>query len=380
MSDKTKVQWITPEHSYVGNALGYNTHNKFLRKHAQKFLDFDNNAEIALSIVPADMFKPIPGKINVLFTMWEFLDVPNCYIKAFDRCDAIVVPSRFCKEIFKQVTDKPIYVCFEGVEAEQYKYHQRKLPNVSGGEKFRFLWVGAPNPRKGYPLMLEAIKVFEQVQDVEIYIKTTVEKPSLKQFLKNSWDNRKEIMFKDNVRLAWTRSLRRLPTPSLSGKLVRMGKNQNVIFDARSLPFSELVELYKSAHCFILPTFGEGWGLTLCEAMATGCPSIATGVTGCADFFDSQVGYPIEYAIQQQELANYQVVARGYVPNVRHMVDQMVYVCNHYQEALKKGKKASERILNKFTWEKSAMRLADILTEIQLKKGKAKCEAQLSSV
>lgn len=379
MNERPKVMWNTPEHSYVGNALGYATHNKYMKKHAQKYMDFDTQADIALSIIPADLFVPIPGKINVLFTMWEFMDVPNCYIKNFDRCDAIIVPSRFCRDVFRKVTDKPIYVCFEGVEAEQYKFHQRRLPNVSKGEKFRFLWVGAPNPRKGYPLILEAIKVFEQVQDVEIYIKTTVEKPSFKQFLKNSWDNRKAIMFKDDARLAWGRTLRRLPKPSLHGKLTRMGKNDNVIFDARSLPFEELQNLYNSAHCFLLPTFGEGWGLTLCEAMATGCPAIATGVTGCADFFDSEVGYPLRYEIKEQELQNYQVRAHGYVPSVKDMVDHMVYVCNHYPEALKKGKKASERILGKFTWNQSAMRLAEILKEIKAKKGNT-CAAQLSSV
>jgi len=378
--DKPKIHWVTPDHDFVGNALGYASHNRAMRKHAADYLDIDESADIALTIVPADLFKPYPGKINVLFTMWEFLELPNSYIKALDRADVIIVPSRFCKEVFRKYTDKPIYVCFEGVEASEYQHHQRKLPNVGAGEKFRFLWVGAPNPRKGYPLILEAVKVFQGVKDVEIYIKTTVQKTTWLDFIKTTWRKRKEIMTQNKARLSWARILRRMPKPLLANRLTVMGPEKNIIFDTRHLSKKELIDLYNSAHCFLLPTFGEGWGLTLCEAMATGCPSIATAVTGCADFFDDAVGYPLAYGMQEQELQNYKCKATGYVPSPRDLVDKMVYVCNHYPEALKKGKKASERILTKFTWDQAARRLREIIVEVEenhSRNQKAVCRTQV---
>jgi len=370
--EKIKIHWISKEHSIVGNALGYNTHNKFMRKHCQKIMDFDDNADITLTITPADQFVPIPGKFNILFTMWEFLELPESYIKNLSKPDLIIVPSRFCKDLFKKYTDTPIEVCFEGVEAEKYPFHQR-----DNNGKFRFLWVGAPNPRKGYPLILEAVKWIEQMPNMELYIKTTVPKMSWIKTVTNAWkkrrsfwenpktDNIKDVGFRKAWLTAFIRCIRRIPKPYYSDRIKTFGPHKNVFFDTRFLSFDDLVSLYNSANCFILPTFGEGWGLTLCEAMATGAPCIATPITGCADFFDETVGYPIDYTIQKQNLENYDLETDGYVPDTRSMIQQMINVAGNYKEALKRGKKAHHRISEKFTWERSANRLNEIIRTVK---------------
>lgn len=358
---KVPIQWLTKEHDHVANALGYATHNKFMRKHCQRFFDFEDSSNIALQIVPADQFVPVEGKFNVLFTMWEFLDLPQSYIEGINRADLIVVPSRFCKDLFARYTDVPIEVCWEGVEAEKYEFRKRERPSFISGEKMRFLWVGAPNPRKGYPLVVEAVKFIERLPRMELYIKTTVPQINWMQTIRNVWNRRADIFGDANKRMSFKRMLRRMPRPSLAGKVRVVGKHKNIFFDTRMLPFDELHELYHSAHCFLLPTFGEGWGLTLCEAMATGCPCIATSVTGTADFFDEQVGYPIKHTIERQNLDNYDLKTRGYVPDIKDMVAKMVRVMENYDEASRFGAKASNRIKTKFTWERSAARLDSII-------------------
>jgi len=362
--NRLKIHWITQEHNLVANALGYNTHNKFMRKYCQQILDFDENSRVTMTITPADQFIPVSGKFNILFTMWEFLDLPKTYIKGINKADAIIVPSRFCKDLFKRYTDKTVEVCWEGVEAKKFPFYQRRFPDFKTGERFRFLWVGAPNPRKGYPLIQEAIKVIEAVPQVEIYIKTTMPILSWKQTFINAWRKRK-LIFRRDFREKWLRSLirsiRRIPKPYYANQLKIVGRHKNIIFDTRFLTFEELVQLYNSAHCFLLPTFGEGWGLTLCEAMATGCPCIATAVTGCADFFNEQVGYPLAWEIKEQELQNYDLKTQGYVPDTKDLIEKMIYVIRHYPEALKKGKRASTLIHRKFTWMNSARRLEELI-------------------
>ena len=358
MQKKMKVCWPTTSDSFVGNAYGYSFHNSMMRRHIQKYVEIDDtgDAEVCVQITPADHFVPVMGKFNVLFTMWEFMDLPQSYIENLDKADLILVPCAFCKDIFKKYTKVPIEVCWEGVDPEIYRYHERK-PTVP----FRFLWVGAPNPRKGYQLILESVKVIEQLKDVEMYIKTTVPKMNWMQTLVNVWRKRKQIFSNQGKRLAFWRMLARIPTPQIADKVIRYGKHKNIVFDTRKLPLADLLELYKSAHCFILPSYGEGWGLTLCEAMATGAPCIATSHTGTADFFDEKVGYVISHDIRTQAMENYKLTTSGYAPDTRSMLDQMFSVIRDYPKALKKGRAASKRILQDFTWDRSAQRMTEIL-------------------
>lgn len=327
-----------------------------------------DESDIYIHIVPADIYQHVPGKFNVLFTMWEASDIPTKYIKALHQADLIVVPSRFCKELFKRYTTKPIEICAEGVEAESYPYHQRIAPLI--GQPFRILWVGASNPRKGYPSILQVAKMVEKTPDLEMYIKTTVTKYDRKQFITDLWKQRKDIRravrdgelgehmsVKQMLHRAQVRHKKLAP----DGEIKTFGKYNNVIFDNRKIDFEDLIKLYNSAHLFLLPTMGEGWGLTLCEAMATGCPCIATPVTGCADFFDEQVGYPIRYDVSEVFLDYYDVRACTFVPDTVDLIQNVIKVYHQYQHALVKGRKAHERIHNKFTWERSGKRFAEII-------------------
>jgi len=289
------------------------------------------------------------------------------------------VPCRFCKEIFSQVTNKPIEVCWHGTDLANYQYHDRTGQRTAEG-KFRFLWCGAPNPRKGYQEVLAMTAIAEKNPDIELYMKTTV--PKITWFdtlrsLKKNW--RKIFDFKDynkdaakkgmvitknhpsDWRRAFWLNLLKIPRPSLYGKIRRFGKHKNIVMDTRMLSKQELVQLYKDANCFILPTWGEGWGLTLSEAMATGCPSIATRVTGVKEFFDDTVGYEIKHYVQQHELRDYNMSARVYKPFAPHLADRMLHVYSNYEEALKKGKAAADRMRTQFTWEQSAHRIAQII-------------------
>jgi glycosyltransferase involved in cell wall biosynthesis len=95
--------------------------------------------------------------------------------------------------------------------------------------------------------------------------------------------------------------------------------------------------------------------------MGTGCPCIATAVTGCKDFFNDYVGYELKWDIKKTELQNYDLTADGYVPDTEDLAKHMIYVMQNYDDALKKGKRASDRIHRKFTWELSGRRLSEII-------------------
>lgn len=371
-----KATWMTPAGEQVGNSLGYNTHRKFMRKYTEPYFDYVDDAEVCVHIVPADIYTHVPGKFNVLFTMWETSEIPTKYIKSLNQADLIVVPSNFCKEVFKKYTTRPIEVCFEGVESESFQFYQRIPPLFS--QPFRILWVGAPNPRKGYPSVLQVAKMVEQTPDLELYIKTTIGKFDRKEYVSDLWKKRREIRRLNNTgALSDDLSVKKLLSRGHirhsklldGGEIKTFGKYENVIFDNRKVSPDELVSLYNRAHLFLLPTMGEGWGLTLCEAMATGCPCIATAVTGCADFFDDDVGYPLKFDVVEAYLDYYDVRACTFAPDTMDLVNKVIYVYHSYHKALAKGKRASERIHKRFTWEIAGKRFSEIVEQHYNQKG-----------
>lgn len=374
--DRISVYWTNKDKDQVANALGYATHAAAMKRHAMPYLKYTEDADIALTITPADQFEPVPGRFNILFTMWEFMDVPPGYIEGIKKADAIIVPSKFCRDIFRPYTNKPIEVCWEGVDPHLYRFHQRKFPVVSNGEKFRILWIGAPNPRKGYFTVLEFVEMAKNMPNVEVYMKTTAHKKMPFQNWAHLNMLRIRSMFDKSAKVPWNtnasltlgavrESIRRRFMPEVADMVQVFGPHKNIILDTRKLPIEDLVGLYDSAHLFVIPHCGEGWCLPLSEAMATGCPCIATDATGSKDFFDKDVGYPVKWDFAVAEMREYNLgKARVFTPDTHDFVRQIMNVIRDYDTALAKGKAGSRRIHSQFTWEMSGKRLGDIVRKL----------------
>lgn len=330
-----RIHWVTESEKpkdmrYGPNVYGYYTHNEMLRAAVEKIAVLDHNAEDALTIVSAERFDPVPDKFNWLFTMFEGLDLPDIYRWKAEKADYLLTPSTWAGGVFKKkLPYKPIHVVHHGVDPI-FSYLRRSLPGPK--QKFRFLWVGAPNKRKGYD---EIMWVWDRLKmknrnDVELYLKT-----------------------------AGARGLK-------YDHKVTFGTN--LIVDSRDVSTEELASIYHSAHCFLFPSRGEGFGLTLAEAMRTGLPCVATHYGGMLDYFDEEVGYPLGYFIGNAEFTfprsdgrHIRVWSRLGMPEVGDLAGWMDYIPNHYDEALEKGKKAHERIAEFFTWELSAERLVSLM-------------------
>jgi len=258
-----KLHWAN-NYDTVGNALGYSTHQKYLRKALiDNGVEMTEDASVAVSIVTPDNYKPIPGKYNILYTMYECTTLPDHWIEPLEQADLIVVPCIHNKRLFRKYTNRPIEVCWEGVNVDRYSFKQREFPKR---EPFTFLWVGASNPRKGYEHVVIAWRLFREKHpdwNVILYLKTT--------------------------------------------QVTRKGRLLNIFDDAyidtRFLPLEKeageklptLTDLYHMAHAFLLPSMGEGFGLTLAEAMSTGLPCIFTPWSGPVDFCSHKEGYPVKW-------------------------------------------------------------------------------------
>jgi len=130
--------------------------------------------------------------------------------------------------------------------------------------------------------------------------------------------------------------------------------------------------VYQQAHAYIFPTMGEGWGLTLIEALATGLPSIYTNYSGCREYCSIDYGYPINYQLTRiiseekiklfkKDFVVRKFISKGAYINIETTIRAMIEIYNNYKNALIKGKKASKYIANNFSWEQSAIKLVDII-------------------
>jgi len=55
------------------------------------------------------------------------------------------------------------------------------------------------------------------------------------------------------------------------------------------LPDDKAYRIIKSSKVFIFPSYEEGWGITVCEAMALGLPAVLYGLSAYEDFQDAVV-------------------------------------------------------------------------------------------
>jgi len=346
--DALKIAW-TNTLSGVGVAFGYSNHQKQLKQAlSDNGVIFDHKSQVQVSIVPANNFVRVPDKFNVLYTMYEATDIPKSWIPKIQGADLIVVPCEHNKKLFRKYTNKPIEVCLEGVLTDKFSYVDRFFPK---NKAFRFLWFGASNQRKGYQFAIASWRLFqikypEIAFRCELYMKTTQSAECEHIVRYENGQPIKEVMPKE-----------------------RIFKTKNAIVDTRRVTEEELTQIYHDSHCFLFPTMGEGFGLTLAEAMSTGLPCIYTPWSGPRDFISIKEGYPLKFTMAKVEsqiarmdgnhITDCQTHAAS--PDIDHMVRRMVQVYSDYETALKKGKRAADRIRREITWTKSAKRFEEII-------------------
>jgi glycosyltransferase involved in cell wall biosynthesis len=168
-----------------------------------------------------------------------------------EKADRIVVASSFTKStLLKQgVTPDKIVVNPYGVDLRRFHAGAR-----NSHEPFQFLFAGLISARKGIPLLLEAWRQLRPT-NAELLLAGPMSNG-----IPKDWLN---------------------PT-------------QNVRFVGK-LPNAELARVMARSDVFVFPSYFEGFGLVLLEAMASGMPVITTTATAGRDIVEEEEsGWVIE--------------------------------------------------------------------------------------
>ena len=228
---------------------------------------------------------------------------------------------------------KPMEVIPYGV-SEIYK----PMENKPAEDEFVFLsvnsWTGEPGDRKGTDLLIKAFnEEFKEEENVKLLLK-----------ISTFWEQRDPEFYAQKI-------------VNITGKA-----NSNILFDSMYRPEEELVTFYQKSDCFVAPTRGEGFGLTILNALACGLPVIVTrdNNSGHMDFCK---GNPSVFFIDAP--TSMQGDRRFYTegnmlaePDVENLKKQMRFVyANRKEIKTEEGcKLARER-----TWNKTAEKIEEII-------------------
>jgi len=304
---------LLPVDKAIAKGLGFAVHGQETKKALEKAgVFFDDNAKVVFHQMPSFAVEKIEGKINVLYTAYESEDLPDNYIQGADKMDLIFCTSDFVTKAFKRkLPRKEILTVPLGVDVNAFEYKKRKY-----SEPFIYLWVGAPDFRKGWDLIQKAWYSFEDDKNVRLIIKTTG---------------------RDKLETA-----------------------NNVIIDSRKVSTEDLIKIYHMAHCFIFPSYAEGFGLPLAEAMSTGLPCLFVPYAGVKQFANKKNAILLEY---KMVAVDYGVPSKGAMADVKDMIESMRWVKDNYNQAIVIGKNARRTIERSFTWDDTARKIKSYIEE-----------------
>jgi glycosyltransferase involved in cell wall biosynthesis len=113
------------------------------------------------------------------------------------------------------------------------------------------------------------------------------------------------------------------------------------------VPYEDLKALYLACDIFVLPSFEEGQGVVLLEAMASGKPLIGSKVGGIP--------------MQIKEEWNGFLVEPG---DVRQLVERILYLVENEGERIRMGENSRKLAKEKFDWERISERYLKVYEEI----------------
>ena len=285
--------------------------------------------DINISFVPMNIHEHFRGH-NIQWTVFESTRIPSLLMNVLPLADSVWVPSTWGQEtlIVHGIDSDRVAVVPEGVDTDQFHSYARPS-NL--GRPFRFLFVGKYEQRKSCNEVIQAFaRAWNNNPTVELIIKTNYfvghgqTQQDLEKYIQDQGIT--------NVRVFW-------------------GEAEN------------LTDFYRNCDVFVLPSKGEGWGLPIIEAAASGMPIISTYYSGHREYLQHITNsmIPVDYELGPIECPEYR---RFYPepgnnwglwanPDVDHLAECMVLSKNHWEFLAQNALTNSRVIRTQFSWANS---------------------------
>lgn len=241
------------------------------------------------------------------------------YRRKIKRADGVLFANRETREYLCEhslAIGNEILIPEIGVKTQSMQDDITETDVIEKSAQIIFLMVGRLVPRKGFDIVLDALKYIKR-QDYKIRICGEGE-------LYNSL-------------------LKRIKAENLEKNVELVG----------FVDYHEMNQEYKKATALIMPSLREATGTVTVEAMQHGIPVITFAQFGAQLIIDDESGWCVPIEDSEQKC-------------IRKIASVMEYVMDHPEVANAKGEKAAKKILE-FTWEKKFNLYESVYTQLALK-------------
>lgn len=295
---------------------------------------------------PPAMHPPQDGAW-VVMQPWEYGGLPGEWIPLLrDQVDEYWVYCAWQREcaVASGVPAHKIAVIPLGVDPQRYRPDGPRYP-LATKKKTRLLAVGGIIPRKGMDLLVDTyLRTFTAHDDVCLVIKG----------LSSRW------AYHGNSGQADFAALPALAAAEGAAEIEFIGD---------TLDDDGVASLYRACDALVAPFRGEGFGLPIVEAMASGLPVIVTHAGPVLDVCDDRTAYlvPAGQSAVSAAMAGAEPGRRGFWwadPDAAVLARHMRAIVGRPDEARATGTRARARILERFTHAHTAHRVAERLREL----------------
>ena len=207
-------------------------------------------------------------RYNIGYWLYEFDKLPDGWIEAIDLVQEIWTPSQYISNLFRQVTDKPVYTMPYSVSAPVDEKMNRAYFHLPE-DKFLYLVMYDTNSTAARKNPQGAIRAYKKAYPKELDCVGLVVKVN-------------HIKEDDEKRLK----------EELAGY-------KNVYFISQTLDKIEVNSLIRDVDVFVSLHRAEGFGLVMAEAMLNGTACIATNYSSNTEFMDMECACMVDYELVQ---------------------------------------------------------------------------------
>lgn len=262
------------------------------------------------------------GQSPIISTMWEATNLPPAFTENLHEFETVIVPSHQNVEVFSRFHNDVRFLPL-GVDPDIWHYTPRKDPEIY----FDFL-IGGSGARKGTMLAHDA---FMRVFGDEKWDRTDGPIPRL--IMKSPRGEEPQ-------------------DPNWSG-------HRRIRVIGGYLSAEEEVDLYATAHCYLQPSRGEGFGLQPLQAIAQGLPTILTAAHGHDSF--AHLGYGLSSTYSTAAYFIYGDAGEWWEPDFDELCERMEWVYENWGEACAFAEQSAKVVAQDFTWAKCAEGFLDIV-------------------